>query len=169
MQSSFTNSLLTGSLALIDWSEKNGRPDSPSSALFRSQLNRRVARHLRFVERFARSVLEQATEAVVVLSPDGRITHASWRAEQLAARPPVGCMFSEAFPLEGQTAEEAGTLARFSAESLDAMLATKPFHGVEVKLRGGGNARFAPSAQRGAAGRRKQSQCRLDRDADRHK
>jgi len=76
-----------------------------------------------------------------VLSPDGRITHASWRAEQLAERPPVGCTFSEAFPLEAQSTEDAGVLARFSAESLDAMLAAKPFHGVEVKLRGEQNAK----------------------------
>ena len=44
----------------------------------------RRAEQIAAAERFARSVLEQATEAVVVLSPDGHITHASWRAEQLA-------------------------------------------------------------------------------------
>jgi two-component sensor histidine kinase/PAS domain-containing protein len=102
----------------------------------------RRAEQIAAAERFARSVLEQATEAVVVLSPDGRITHASLRAEQLAERPPVGCTFSEAFPLEAQSTEDVRTLARFSAESLDNMLATKPFHGVEVKLRGGHNAKF---------------------------
>ncbi len=52
-------------------------------------------------------------------------------------------MFSEAFPLDAHSTEDAGTLARFSAESLDTMLATKPFHGVEVKVRGDGNARSA--------------------------
>jgi PAS domain S-box-containing protein len=102
----------------------------------------RRAQQIAAAERFARSVLEQATEAVVVLSPDGHITHASWRAEQLAERPPVGCTFSDAFPLEAENVEEAETLARFSSESLDTMLATKPFHGVEVKLRGDGNAKF---------------------------
>jgi PAS domain S-box-containing protein len=95
----------------------------------------RRAEQIAAAERFARSVLEQATEAIVVLAPDGHITHASWRAEQFASQPPVGRTFSEAFPLDAQNTEEAGTLARFSAESLDAMLATKPFHGVEVKLR----------------------------------
>jgi two-component sensor histidine kinase/PAS domain-containing protein len=100
----------------------------------------RRAEQIAAAERFARSVLEQATDAVVVLSPDGHITHASWRAEQVADQPPVGRMFSEAFPLEALSMEEAGMLARFSAESLDTMLATKPFHGVEVKLRGAHNA-----------------------------
>jgi PAS domain S-box-containing protein len=106
----------------------------------------RRAEQIAAAERFARSVLEQATEAVVVLSPDGRITHASWRAEQLAERPPVGRTFSEAFQLEAQTTEEAGTLAQFSTESLDALLATKPFHGVEVKLRGDSKYTFLLSA-----------------------
>jgi two-component sensor histidine kinase/PAS domain-containing protein len=103
----------------------------------------RRAEQIAAAERFARSVLEQVTEAVVVLSPDGHITHASWRAEQLAARPPVGCTFSEAFPLEAPSGDGAGTqaLTRFSAESLDAMLASRPFHGVEMKLRGDGNSK----------------------------
>jgi two-component sensor histidine kinase len=105
----------------------------------------RRAEQIAAAERFARSVLEQATEAVVVLSPDGHITHASWRAEQLAEQPPVGLTFSEAFPLEAQSTDEAGALAlaRFSGESLDTMLATRPFHGVEVKLRGERNAKSA--------------------------
>jgi PAS domain S-box-containing protein len=102
----------------------------------------RRAEQIAAAERFARSVLEQANEAVVVLSPDGHITHASLRAEQLARQPPVGCTFSEAFQLEAQATEEAETLARFSSESLDALLATRPFHGVEVKLRGEANAKF---------------------------
>jgi len=100
----------------------------------------RRAEQIAAAERFARSVLEQATEAVVVLSPEGHITHASWRAEQVAETPPVGRAFSEAFPVEASSTEEAGMLARFSAESLNTMLATKPFHGVEVKLRGKRNA-----------------------------
>ena len=103
----------------------------------------RRAEQIAAAERFARSVLEQATEAVVVLSPDGRITHASWRAEQLAERPPVGCTFSEAFPLVAQNSEGVGAVARFATDSLDTMLATKPFHGVEVRLRGERNAHSA--------------------------
>jgi PAS domain S-box-containing protein len=108
----------------------------------------RRAEQIAAAERFARSVLEQATEAVVVLSPNGHITHASWRAEQLAQRPPVGCTFSEVFPLEALSTDAAGTLAlaRFSSESLDTMLATKPFHGVEVKLRGDNKNTFLLSA-----------------------
>ncbi len=96
----------------------------------------RRAEQIAAAERFARSVLEQATDAIIVLAPDGRITHASWMAEQLAEQPPVGLTFSEAFPLDPQSEAQAGTLTRLSAASLDTLLATKPFHGVEVKLRG---------------------------------
>jgi two-component sensor histidine kinase/PAS domain-containing protein len=105
----------------------------------------RRAEQIAAAERFARSVLEQATEAVVVLAPDGHITHASWRAEQIAEQPPVGCKFSEAFPLEVESTDHTGTLAlaRLSTESLDTMLATKPFHGVEVKLRSERHAKSA--------------------------
>lgn len=77
----------------------------------------RRAEQIAAAERFARSVLEQATDAVLVLAPDGRITHASWRAEQLAHQPPVGCTFSEAFPLEAKSSEQVGALARFSAQT----------------------------------------------------
>ena len=125
------------------WSRPISIADTTATLVRLSDLSiHRRAEQIAAAERFARSVLEQANEAVVVLSPDGHITHASLRAEQLAQRPALGCTFSEAFQLEAQATEEAGTLARFSSESLDAMLATRPFHGVEVKLRGEANARF---------------------------
>jgi PAS domain S-box-containing protein len=93
------------------------------------------AEQIAIAERFARSILEQATNAVVVLGLDGRITHASWVAEQIAAQPPVGCAFSDAFPLDPQSSSHTGALERLSRKNLDLVLATKPFHGVEVKLR----------------------------------
>src|SRR5436190_1098763 len=94
----------------------------------------RRAEQLAAAERFTRSILEQATNAIVVLGPDGRITHASLMAEDLAEQSPVGLAFSQAFPLEANEAAEP-LLKRFSAKELDQALATKPFHGVEVKFR----------------------------------
>jgi PAS domain S-box-containing protein len=91
------------------------------------------AEQLAAAERFTRSILEQATNAIIVLAPDGRITHASLMAEDLAEQPPVGRAFSQAFPLEAYNT--ADLLQRFSAKELDHALATKPFHGVEVKFR----------------------------------
>lgn len=76
-------------------------------------------------ERFARSILEQSTEAIVVLGHDGRISHASLVAEEMAAQAPVGRMFTQAFHVEK---------ASLPIGKLDAMLAVKPFHGVEIEL-----------------------------------
>ncbi|MEN3289737.1 MAG: hypothetical protein V7634_4037 [Bradyrhizobium sp.] len=106
----------------------------------------RHAAEVASAERFARSILEQATDAVVVLALDGRITHASWVAEQLAGTSPVGQLFSETFPLDAQSVSQQGTLTRFSRESLDRALATKPFHGVEVRLRNDPGRSFLLSA-----------------------
>jgi PAS domain S-box-containing protein len=94
----------------------------------------RRAEQLAAAERFARSILEQATNAIIVLAPDGSITHASLMAEDLAEQPIVGRTFSQAFPLEAYNSADV-VLKRFSAKELDHALATKPFHGVEVKFR----------------------------------
>ena len=94
----------------------------------------RRAEQLAAAERFTRSILEQATNAIIVLAPDGRITHTSWMAEDLTEQPAVGRTFSHAFPLEANNTEDA-LLKRFSAKELDHALATKPFHGLEVKFR----------------------------------
>jgi len=94
----------------------------------------RRAEEIAIAERFARSILEQATAAILVLASDGRITHASGMAEEIATAPPVGRMFSDVYPLDVQATAHAGILSRFRRESLDAALAAKPFHGVEVKL-----------------------------------
>jgi PAS domain S-box-containing protein len=97
-------------------------------------------------ERFAHSILEQATDAIVVLARDGRITHASQVAEQLAGISPVGQLFSGAFPLDAQSASEQGTVMRLSHGSLDRALATQPVHGVEVRLHSDASRSFLLSA-----------------------
>lgn len=94
----------------------------------------RRAEQLAAAERFTRSILEQATNAIIVLAPDGSITHASLMAEDLAQQAPVGQPFSQAFPLEAYNRGDT-LLKRFSAKELDRALATKPFHGVEIKFR----------------------------------
>ena len=55
-------------------------------------------------------------------------------AEDLTEHPAVGRTFSHAFPLEANNTADA-LLKRFSAKELDHALATKPFHGLEVKFR----------------------------------
>jgi two-component sensor histidine kinase/PAS domain-containing protein len=93
----------------------------------------RRAEEIAAAERFARSILEQATNAILVLGPDGCITHASSIAEDLAEHSPVGSSFSQAYPLTTNTAE-AGPKDRFSGKNLDRLLATTAFQGMEVTL-----------------------------------
>jgi PAS domain S-box-containing protein len=50
-------------------------------------------------EQFARSILEQATDAVLVCNRAGRITHASWAADQLLGQPLTGQPAAQALPL----------------------------------------------------------------------
>ena len=123
------------SLPVSVWAGPISIGDSSATLVTLTDLSvHRRAEQIAAAERFSRSVLEQSTNAILVLAPDGRITHASWMAAELARQPPVGHTFSEAFPLEAESGTQAGTLAHFSAASLDTLLATKPFHGVEVRL-----------------------------------
>jgi two-component sensor histidine kinase/PAS domain-containing protein len=126
----------SGTLPVSVWMSPISMGGDPATLVTLTDLTVFVrAEQIAIAERFARSILEQATEAIIVLGPDGRITHASWVAEQIAAQPPVGCTFSDAFPLDPQNSKHAGMLARFSRDSLDVLLATKAVHGVEVKIR----------------------------------
>src|SRR5262249_43603751 len=87
-------------------------------------------------ERFARSILEQATDAILVCDRAGRITKASWAAERLLNRPLVGQAVLEAGPFAGAESEEAaGNGPTPSAPALlDAVLAGKSIQGVEARI-----------------------------------
>src|SRR5262249_29156148 len=59
-------------------------------------------------EQFARSILEQATDAVLVCNRSGRITHASWAAERLLGQPVIGQLASHALRLHVDAPDAAG-------------------------------------------------------------
>jgi PAS domain S-box-containing protein len=88
-------------------------------------------------ERFARSILEQATDAVFVCDAGGRITKASWAAERLLDRPLVGRGLADAVPLDIQESDQAQPIG--PSLSADGLLRTlrsgKSYHGIEVRLR----------------------------------
>jgi two-component sensor histidine kinase len=117
------------------WARPISIGDTPATLVTLTDLTiYRRAEEIAAAERFARSILEQATNAIIVLGADGHITHASAIAEDLAEHPPIGRAFSDAFPL-AQSDMEVAIAGRFSEKSLDRLLATKAFHGIEVKLR----------------------------------
>lgn len=117
------------------WAGPIALGDQPATLVTITDLSvHRRAEEVAAAERFARSILEQATEAILVLDPGGRVTHASGAAELLAGRSPRGRPFSESFPLEGADDSHGAMLERSHAR-LDALLASRPFHGIEVRLR----------------------------------
>jgi PAS domain S-box-containing protein len=71
-------------------------------------------------EQFARSILEQATDAVLVCNRTGRITHASFAADRLFGQPPTGQVAWHALPLQIGTSELAD--GEKTATSVQALL-----------------------------------------------
>jgi PAS domain S-box-containing protein len=77
---------------------------SPALAVVLTDLT--AQKHLQKItaaEQFARSILEQAADAVIVCDQDGKITKASWVAERLMGGELFGRLLHEAMPLAGLT------------------------------------------------------------------
>jgi PAS domain S-box-containing protein len=92
-------------------------------------------------EKLARSILDQAAEAVVVCDEEGRITRASRVAHRLCGQNVIFQPFDAVFPLQlaaKEALEEADLVgSRENDEkpfSISAVLAGKVFHGVEVSF-----------------------------------
>jgi len=97
----------------------------------------RRAEEIAIAERFARSVLEQVTDPILVLDNAGRIIRASAAAEEVCGMPPVGRRFSEVFRLQPVDLQHTPQLPSVPPNDFDLMLATRAFHGIEVKLADG--------------------------------
>jgi PAS domain S-box-containing protein len=87
-------------------------------------------------ERFARSILEQATDAVVVCNADGRITKASFAAERLLDRPLEGKLLADAIPMEVELPAEAhlSGIPMSSSEVLELVLQRQSLRGAEAQI-----------------------------------
>jgi PAS domain S-box-containing protein len=94
----------------------------------------RRAEEIAVAERFARSILEQVTDPIVVLDTGGRIIRASAAAEELCELPPYGRSFSELFHLRTADPNHLPLLPNVSPREFDTMLAPRAFHGIEVQL-----------------------------------
>jgi PAS domain S-box-containing protein len=98
----------------------------------------RRAEEIAVAERFARSILEQATDPLLVLDNAGKIIRASRAAEQLSKMPPVGHLFSDVFRLEPAGGGQESLMPQFPPSNFDKLLATRAFHGIEVQIAGDG-------------------------------
>jgi len=85
-------------------------------------------------ENLARSMLQQAADAVVVCDPSGRVAFASPAAHELCGQNPLGQAFSELFPLALPERPGLAPNGRFELDKL-----REPIRGVEVSLVGGGS------------------------------
>jgi two-component sensor histidine kinase/PAS domain-containing protein len=93
-------------------------------------------------EQFARSILEQATDAVLVCNRSGRITHASWAAERLLGHPVIGQLGSQALRLHVDAPEAGGGGQTTSVEApWPDILAGKRIRGLEAWIGGVGRPR----------------------------
>jgi len=92
-------------------------------------------------EQFARSILEQATDAVLVCNRSGRITHASWAAERLLGQPVIGQLASHALRLHVDAPDAAGGQAASVEAPWPDILAGKRTRGLEAWIGGVGRPR----------------------------
>jgi len=96
-------------------------------------------------EQFARSILEQATDAVLVCNRTGRITHASWAAERLLGHPVIGQLAAHALRLHVDPPDAAAGQGATIGAPIEApwpdILAGKRIRGLETWIGGGGRPR----------------------------
>jgi len=87
-------------------------------------------------EQFVRSILEQASDAIIVSDRAGRITHASWAAQELIGGTPIGLRFVEALPLSGieTGADKAVTAVLDAAAIISQLLAAQSLRNIEVRV-----------------------------------
>jgi PAS domain S-box-containing protein len=96
---------------------------------------------LEAAEKFARSIVEQATDAVIVCAADGRISKASFAAVRLLEDPLEGKLLADAVPMEVASAQahlfSAAQLsgARMSSgQVLDVVLQNHSLQGAEAQI-----------------------------------
>ncbi len=89
-------------------------------------------------ERFLRSILEQATEPILVCDAKGVVTHANRAAVGLSGRDPVGRLFARAVPLRVTEQDRLQSRPTSLVRHLNEALAGKSASGVEVGAEAGG-------------------------------
>jgi PAS domain S-box-containing protein len=109
---------------------------SPALAVVLTDLT--AQKHLQKItaaEQFARSILEQATDAVIVCDQDGKITKASWAAERLLSGSLVGRLLHDAVPL-ATLLDAPESSPPISAETIfEGVWGGRSFSGLEVRIR----------------------------------
>src|SRR5229473_2303546 len=87
-------------------------------------------------ETFARSILEQATDAVVVCDADGQVSKVSWVAERLLGKSLEGKLLVDALPMEVTPPAQAllSGVRMSSRQVLDIVFQRHSLHGAEAQI-----------------------------------
>jgi PAS domain S-box-containing protein len=87
-------------------------------------------------EKFARSIVEQATDAVIVCAADGRISKASFAATRLLNDPLEGKLLANTLPMEvtPPAREHPFGIRMSSSEVLELTLRNHSLHGAEAQI-----------------------------------
>jgi PAS domain S-box-containing protein len=87
-------------------------------------------------EQFVRSILEQASDAIIVCDRAGRVTHASWAAQELIGDAAIGTRFVEALPLSGVEtgADKAVTPVLDAGTIVDRLLGGQSMRNIEMRV-----------------------------------
>ena len=95
-----------------------------------------VKKEIAAAEKFARSILEQATDAVVVCNVDGRVSKASFAAERLLGKSLEGKLLEDALPMEVTLPAQAllPGIRMSSSQVLDLVLQRHSLHGAEAQI-----------------------------------
>jgi len=111
--------------------------DSPAVLLIVTDLTaQKHSEEIAAAGEFARSILEQATDAVLVCNRAGRITHASFAADRLFGQPLTGAVAWQTLPLHiGATEPTDGDAPAMSVQALvQQALAGRSIHRLEAAL-----------------------------------
>ena len=110
-----TNLLRSGKtpLPVKVWARPISIGDTPATLVTLTDLSiYRRAEEIAAAERFARSILEQATNAIIVLGPDGHITHASSIAQDTCRTVSSRPHFFGSLPAGADRSRNCGALFR---------------------------------------------------------
>lgn len=133
---------LTGPVPTLAAASPLVEEDSPTVLLILTDLTaQKHSEEIAAAEQFARSILEQATDAVLVCSQSGRITHASWAAQHLFGVSVVGQRAQYALPLHIAGPDDGPASERASETLYKDALAGKRIRGVEAWIGGHGRPR----------------------------
>jgi two-component sensor histidine kinase len=111
-------------------------PEGPQLSIVTDLTAQKHSEEVEAAEKFARSIVEQATDAVVVCDANGCITTASFAAQRLLNEPVEGRLLKDAFPMEVMPPAQSPLpgVRMSSAAVLDLVFRSRSIHGADAQI-----------------------------------